>query len=226
VNRRPAGPTLILCAALLAAGLPTFGWGDEVAPAVAASPGEYSAAALYNAGNAEARRGHTGLAVLEYERARLLEPNDPDIRANLDLVREVAGLPPPPRTWLENHGRLADPNWLYWAGVVGVALVGAGTTMARFFTRRRAGRLAVAVGLPLLAAAVCDAVATWPLMHEAVVLHSAPARVSPADSGDASFSLREGQVVHVSDRYRGFTLVRSGPDREGWVATADLAPVT
>jgi hypothetical protein len=186
----------------------------------------YSAAALYNAGNAHARQGHTGLAVLAYERARLLDPNDPDIRVNLNLVRMAAGLPPPPASWLDNHGRLGDPDWLYWAGVIGVALVGAGTTLARFLARPRAGWLAVAVGLPLLAAAICDAVATWPLMHEAVVLRAAPARVSPADSGDEIFSLREGQVVHVSDRYRGFTLVTSDSDRQGWVASADLAPVT
>jgi hypothetical protein len=230
VNLRPAGPALgpaLILLASLVAGLPACGWADDlVASAVAAPPGGYSATALYNAGNAHARQGHTGLAVLDYERARLLEPNDPDIRANLELVRKAAGLPPAPASWLENHGRLADPNWLYWAGVIGVALLGVGTTLTRFLARRRAGLLAVALGLPLLAAAVCDAVATWPLMHEAVVLRAAPVRVSPADSGDASFTLREGQVVQVSDRYRGFTLVRSDPEREGWVATADLAPVT
>ncbi len=43
----------------------------------------FSAASLYNLGNSYARAGKTGLAVLNYERASLLAPNDPDIQANL-----------------------------------------------------------------------------------------------------------------------------------------------
>ncbi len=54
-----------------------------------AEPG-YSAAALYNQGNAYARAGKPGLAVLNYERAALLAPDDPDIAANLQYVQRAA----------------------------------------------------------------------------------------------------------------------------------------
>ncbi len=47
------------------------------------APAGYSAAALYNLANAYARAGKPGLAVLNYERAKLLDPQDPDIDANL-----------------------------------------------------------------------------------------------------------------------------------------------
>ena len=48
----------------------------------------YSAAGLYNLANAYARAGKPGLAMLNYERARLLAPADPDVEANERHVRD------------------------------------------------------------------------------------------------------------------------------------------
>ena len=62
---------------------------SAAAPSHAASaPEGYSAPALYNLGNAYARTGKPGLAVLNYERARLLDPSDPDLETNLRHVRD------------------------------------------------------------------------------------------------------------------------------------------
>ena len=63
--------------------------------------GGYSAAGLYNLGNAYARAGKPGMAVLNYERASLLAPNDPDIEANLRAVREPLHLRSESRNWFE-----------------------------------------------------------------------------------------------------------------------------
>ena len=41
----------------------------------------------YNLGNAEFRRGNLGRSILHYDRARRLDPVDPDIAANLDFAR-------------------------------------------------------------------------------------------------------------------------------------------
>ena len=51
---------------------------------------QYSADGLYNLANSYARAGKPGLAVLNYERAALLAPDDPDINANLEYVRTSA----------------------------------------------------------------------------------------------------------------------------------------
>src|SRR5689334_22583951 len=56
----------------------------------------YSAPLLYDLGNAYQREGSVGRAVLNYRRAQLLAPRDPDLAANLSLVRAAAGLPAPP----------------------------------------------------------------------------------------------------------------------------------
>jgi hypothetical protein len=83
-----------------AAGLPRDRTGSNsraTEKATATSSG-YSAAALFNQANAYARAGKPGLAVLNYERAQLLAPNDADIAANLHFVRAKAGLPDARRT--------------------------------------------------------------------------------------------------------------------------------
>ena len=78
----------------------------------------YSAADLYNAANAYARAGKPGMAVLHYERARLLAPNDPDIEANLRLVREPLRLPSESRNALARAVTLASPTTIAWIGVM------------------------------------------------------------------------------------------------------------
>jgi hypothetical protein len=52
--------------------------------ALAAGP---SAAVHYNLGNALFKSGQVGRAILEYRRARALDPSDPDIAANLVFAR-------------------------------------------------------------------------------------------------------------------------------------------
>src|SRR5208282_4339988 len=80
----------------------------------------YSAAGLYNLANSYARAGKPGMAVLNYERAILLAPNDPDIEANLRHVRESARLPPESRSWFARAVTVAGPTVLAWLGVIGL----------------------------------------------------------------------------------------------------------
>src|SRR5882757_11401081 len=98
-----------------------------MAETVHAEPAQvgYSAAGLYNLANAYARQGKPGMAVLNYERASLLSPNDPDIDANLSYVRASSHLPAPPRSTFERLARIASPFAMFWLGVFGLVIVGA-----------------------------------------------------------------------------------------------------
>ena len=99
----------------------------------------YSAAALFNQGNADARQGKTGPAILNYERALLLAPDDADITANLRVVRAKAGLPDAPQNWLSRSVTYARPNTLAWLGCVGLALAGTSLLLGRLYPRRTPG---------------------------------------------------------------------------------------
>jgi hypothetical protein len=167
------------------------------------------------------------MAVLNYQRARLLDPVDPDIRANLDYVRSAAGLPPQPRTWTERIAALASPSVLAWAGLAGLLLAAACTLGARVYRNRR-GLLAVgaAAGLIFIGIAASGAAALWPLLNGAVVIaKSAAVRVSPAEMAEPLFNLPEAEQVTVSAEHEGFVLIRTRNGRQGWAWRADIAPI-
>src|ERR1700734_2356621 len=117
-------------------------------------PAGYSAAGLYNLANSYARAGKPGLAVLNYERAALLAPNDADINANLEYVRTSAHIATQPRNRFARIALGASPTLAAWAGVVGITLVGLGLLARRI--ARRFGRLrigGVLIGTALIALA-------------------------------------------------------------------------
>jgi hypothetical protein len=187
----------------------------------------YSADGFYNLGNAYARAGKPGLAVLNYERAALLAPGDADISSNLEYVRAAAHLPPEP------HGRFtrivltASPTVAAWLGVLGIALVGAGLLAGKTLPRYRWVRIfGCTLGIALAGLTMSHAALLWPRMHAAVVLiDQAPARVSPVPMGDAAFVLPEAETVTITARHEDFILIRTRAGRSGWVARANLGAV-
>ncbi len=187
----------------------------------------YSAAALYNSANAYARAGKPGLAVLNYERAKMLDPNDSDVDANLRHVRQASGLPPETRTQFERIASLANPRILGWLGELGLIVAGIGILVKKMYRRHRLMLSAAAIlGVTLIGVALCGAIAWWPTLHESVVLaHTAPARVSPVPMGAPLFVLREAEIVKTASRYDSFVLVQNSAGRRGWVSAENLAPV-
>jgi tetratricopeptide (TPR) repeat protein len=186
-------------------------------PADSAQPASYSAAALYNLGNSYARLGKPALAVLNYERALLLAPLDPDIRANLRHVRDAAGLVPE-RRWPGDSLRWLSPNTTYWAGFAGLLAAGAAWLLLSFRpSHRLASRALLGSGLLLMAFAMNDALAIERLQHRAVVMEAAAASASPISGGDPLFTVPPASIVQQEDEHGGFSLIRDSQGRIGWV---------
>jgi hypothetical protein len=187
----------------------------------------YSAAGLYNLANAYARQGKPGMAVLNYERASLLSPNDPDVDANLSYVRASSHLPAPSRSAFDRVVRIASPFALSWIGVMGLVIVGAGALAAQLAPRhrwlRRSGML---LGMCMLGLTVANGIALWPILHEGVVITGAtPVRVSPVPMGDSRFVLPEAETVEIAAEHEGFLLIQTGAGRTGWVSRSNVASV-
>ncbi len=188
---------------------------------------QYSADGLYNLANSYARAGKPGLAVLNYERAALLAPDDPDINANLEYVRASAHVATEPRGRFARIARAASPRLAAWAGVLGITLVGLGM-LARRTTRRfqwmRIG--GIVIGAALIALTASNAMMLWPRMHEAVILiNQTPVRVSPVPMGDTAFVLPEAETVTITAEHEDFALIRTRRGLSGWVAHANLGAV-
>jgi hypothetical protein len=218
----PVGAMILLGAAL---------WPSKPAAAAgagAAEPAGYSAAALYNLANSYARAGKPALAVLNYERARLLAPEDADIDANLRYVRSAAHLAGATPGGFEHAvTAAASPTVIFWLGVLGILLIGSSALAATRMQRRRwIARTALLAGCALLGVTVANGVVLWPRLHQAVVLAAAtPARATPVPMGDTLFVLPEAETVRMTAVHDEFVLVETAAGRAGWVARADLAPV-
>jgi hypothetical protein len=214
---------------LLIIALSLFGSSGHAAPAPppASAPAGYAAPVLYNLANAYARAGKPGLAVLNYERARLLDPNDPDIEANLRHLRETSGLPQDSRNLADRLVRAASPRTLAWIGVLGLVMAGVSALVrVRSKTHRRKLLLTMLIGICLLGLGVGNALALWPVKSEAVVIvHSTPVRVSPVTTEQPLFVLPEGSIVSMGAEHDGFVLIQATAGRSGWVQGADLVPI-
>jgi len=232
-RRKRGGFTCSFCAALVAVLMLPI-WLVTAHAAVGAQPrgssiatGGYSAAGLFNRANACAREGKSGLAILNYERALLLAPNEADIAANLHFVRAKAGLPDAPENWFTRSLLYARPNTLAWLGSLGLVLAGMSLLLVRLYPQRRlALRSLTFAGVLLVATAIGSAITMWPRINEAVVIsREAPARIAPVSAAEAAFKLHEGETVTMRAEHQDFALVQTSAGRSGWVARADLARV-
>src|SRR4029077_16234904 len=86
----------------------------------------------YNLANSEFKRGHIGEAVLHYEKARRLDPSDPDVATNLAIarsrIRDVIDDPTsagPLSAWraLQDRAGVAAQSLLALAGLWGLAII-------------------------------------------------------------------------------------------------------
>jgi hypothetical protein len=225
---RWTGSTLSTAAAAIAASaiIGLAGAAMPASPPPAPQSG-YSAAGLYNLANAYARTGKPGFAVLNYERARLLDPNDPDVEANLRHVRETAGLAPASLTRFDRVARIASPQALAWIGVLGLLIAGGSALGWRRHPRHWRKLFATALaGVFAMGLSVASAVGLWPVMHEAIVItHTAPLRVSPVLIEAPVYELPEATAVATGAEHDGFVLVRTASGRTGWVPGSNIAAI-
>ena len=195
-------------------------------PAPAITNG-YSASSLYNLANAYARSGKPGLAVLNYERARLLDPTDPDIETNLRHVQETAGIPPATHHAFDRVATRATPQVLSWLGFAGLLIAGASVLARQLYPRqRRKLLLTTLLGVSLCGVTAASAITLWPMVHAGIVVtHDAPVRVSPVTMEEPVFTLPEATRVRMGSEHDGFILIQTSAGRTGWMPSANLAPI-
>jgi tetratricopeptide (TPR) repeat protein len=206
-------------------------YGDErFVDAIAAyeavrAAGVESAPLYFNLGNAYARDGDRGRALLNYERARRLAPADPDLAANMAYVRGETPDDGAPPLWVLLALPLAvrlgtDALLLLAAGAWWVLLAGLVV-----------GRLLPALGRPMrwtvaIAALVVglagSAVAYRLVRIEgpawAGIVRDVPVRFEPSETGTTHFAAPPGTVVEVlAERAAWAQVARRGDGLRGWV---------
>jgi tetratricopeptide (TPR) repeat protein len=201
----------------------------------------YSAPLCFNLANAEARAGHPGQAILNYERARYLAPNDADINHNLQLARQQAGLEPNSYRWWQIL--LLSINWTVWlfvmaAGLLLILLAIIGTACLPALAAalhqpphrlRNLFRAVIFAGVPLCLLLGFVELSTLGFNNriEGVIVapKEAALLISPFDTAEKIGTIPEGELVTVEDRHNDYLRIEARDQHFGWVRQQDLEPV-
>ena len=166
----------------------------------------------YNLGNSYYKAGNIAKAILNYERALLLEPGNSDIRANLDIARaktmDKVDIAPEIFfiTWINAiiNANSAD-GWAIW-GIVSFVLLLAGLYLFIFSKKVVLKKIGFIFAIALLFLTVCSNIFASKQKERLlnrdfsiVIDPSVTVRSTPSESGTSLFILHEGSKVFMKD---------------------------
>ena len=184
---------------------------------------------FYNLGNCYFRLGQKGMAVLNYERAKVMMPDDPDLTYNLNYVRDqlVDNIQPEKdgiRTllfWLDsiNVKEAVDTfivvNFIFWTLLILYS-----------FIKKEVIWYILMISILLWTVSAVSAGVKWYdfRFDERSVVISPEINVlsGPADEDTLLFKLHEGTLVRHERDEEGWMLIRLSENRRGWVRSDDL----
>lgn len=190
----------------------------------------------YVLGNAYAKADRLGPAILNYERALALDPDQEDARANLQLCRDSVS-----RRWQDKLvNPSADPLWmralaLFTAGdltllFLGLYVVLFGLALLVYLLPSGFARVAAAALLIFAIVGTAGAgtllAGRWWLVHQAEFGIALPDELAVKEGPDAayqtSFLIHAGLRVRVVEKEQDWLHVRLANGLEGWVRDRDV----
>ena len=183
--------------------------------------GPVSPALYFNLGNAWFKSGQTGRAIAAYRRAERIAPRDPDLRANLQFVRnQVQGPTLLPDRWERGLSRLTVNEWTVLASVALWAwLLLLAVAQLRPGLKASLRTWAFSSGIAAAALSACLAAALLGNTNSTaiVIAHDAAARSGPVEESQPAFTVNDGAELKVMDRKDNWLQVRAGDRRLGWL---------
>jgi len=183
-----------------------------------------NSAVYYNLANAQQRAGMLGAAILNYERAAVLDPLATDVAANLAIARtEAAAIEAEPVGWPAFVKDLSIDDWtaLGATALLITTLVLATAVFVRLAVPRGLRYAGVSVVVLTIGLSVA---AVWTLTKEskqaAIVLSAdTPLRVSPFKESKANATLPAGRFVRIlpDEKHDGYQLAELRSGEQGWL---------
>jgi len=190
-----------------------------------AESGVRNGSLYYNLGNAYLKAGDLGNAVLWYNRAMALIPNDPDLKFNLayarSLVKDIPGDEKMSALKIIFFWKyLLSDKTVQWTAVILNAIFWLGILFFLFIGRRPSRILSGTVGLAALifiATAGVNAIEKR-TRHLAVILPETAAVMSaPTEDATELFNLHAGTSVTVERRRGDYIKIYFSKDKIGWI---------
>ena len=192
--------------------------------------GLYSASLYYNLANAHFKQNELGKALLYYNRALRLRPNDEDIRHNLEYAKQSTkdSIEEIPefflKTWIKSlRGALSCTTWSILSLVMLAMALAFGLIymLAQRLSLRKTGFYLMAIAAALFVITTAFAWSERNMLikrSEAIVMDSAVSiKSSPDRSATELFVLHEGTKVTIGEAIDGWAEVRIADGRKGWI---------
>ncbi|CAN5598471.1 tetratricopeptide repeat protein [soil metagenome] len=184
--------------------------------------GQWNAALFYDLGNAYFRKGDSGRAILNYERALALDPNLPEARANLQLVRDQARALELAPNWMETHLNLLTRDQYAWLAA-GAFWAAAAIFVGLYFAPRRA----VVWIFALVLLGTISAGAAWAVYEletgssgnglAIVTKKNIQARLATAESAGTVLLLPAGSEIKILSTRGDWSYAALPNDLHGWI---------
>ena len=189
---------------------------------------EWTANLFHNLGNANERIGAPGLAMLNYERALVLQPGHHEARANLKFLREQSLAKIPGQTWRDSvFGVLNFSGWVVLAAVAG--WVGIFIIVLPLARRRRLGAGGVFWFVLMICVAGFAGVAAWESAGElstgVIIAKQAEARNAPTERATLTDVLPAGSRVRVLSVRDEWTFCELPSGERAWVPSSSVERV-
>ncbi len=182
----------------------------------------WSASVFYDLGNACFRAGDPGRAILNYERALALNPNQPEAQANLRVVRDQARALELSDNWPETHLDFLTAD--QYAILCAVAFWLAAFTLAALLFMRRRPVVWVFALLLLYAIAGGSAYAVWAFENgrhgRDLAIVTAPqiqARLATAENAGTVLVLPPGSEIKILSTRGAWSYAQLPNDLRGWI---------
>jgi hypothetical protein len=188
--------------------------------------GDRSWAAYYNLGNAYFKLGDYGNAVLDYERAYVIDPVKPETEANMAKAREAAGLPSArAQGKIEAWGTSFPMRWFMWAGAVGGWAFLAAFILPFLYGRHRLATIAASIATLALFGTCVVGMYAWHIHAKwRIVTHAdTPMLAAPDEKASVVRKLGPATGVKLVRAYDNWIFVKTEQGDEGWL-TSQQAP--
>ena len=185
----------------------------------------------YNLGNCYFKEGSVDLAILNYERAKRLIPQDKDLEANLryssSLIKYKSS--EPARKWFKRiidktSGHFSIDRITLALSLTYILMALAVVIAVVVKSRKRIAFVIIAILgtiFVFLAVSFYDNIAS--LKNQAIIiLESADAKFEPLDSATTYFTLYEGMKLHIISSKDDWYKVKRPDGKVGWVRKSDL----
>lgn len=195
-----------------------------------------SAQLYYNLGNCYYRLDSIARAILNYERARLFDPSDDDIRFNLEMARAKTVdrvMPASEMFFVAMFHRIVLSQSLQiwaWLGLLTFIVMLVAIAAYVFLPTLHGKKAGFTIAVISLIVCIFANVAAFQQLHQlenrssAVIMSSSVViKSTPSQAGTDLFILHEGTRVEIEDNsMKEWVEIRMSDGKEGWLQRSDI----